>query len=136
MPVGNPANFCHSLAGYKASSLGERLKPLVECESDSFEKTTMDYIGKGVTVEYPIQIRRESKIASDLTQASMKHLCTLRSKGREVLGIARVTDYRVRANAIQNERWRREACGTDRYVGLTVELLRARRNFDLASAGS
>ena len=57
MLVGNLFNFCNSLSSYKTSSLRERLKPPLECETDSFEKTTVGYIAKGMTVEYPIQIR-------------------------------------------------------------------------------
>jgi hypothetical protein len=82
VPFGNLLHLRHSLV----------MKPrLPEWQRHSFQQTAMRYVEKGMPVEYPIQVRVESKIARDLTHSAVEHPDSYVGKGRQVLGISGVT---------------------------------------------
>jgi hypothetical protein len=87
------------------------MKPrLPEWQRHSFQQTAMRYVEKGMPVEYPIQVRVESKIARDLTHSAVEHPDSYVGKGRQVLGISGVTDKFVGRRNSRSAKNRKTVC--------------------------
>ena len=81
MARGNGLYLINPLGGDESSSLGKRLKAVLQGEGHAFEQTAVDHIGEWVPIQDSMKIGDEGQSPRDLSETSKedsgaRRLCT------------------------------------------------------------